>query len=122
MDCSLPGSSVHGIFQARVLEWVAIAFSGDKSIDVYNTEWGFQVALVVKNPPANPGDVRDMGSISESEEPLEEGMATHFSILAWRISWTKEPGRLKFTGSQRVGHDESYLGKENDKVLYCHSV
>ena len=56
-----------------------------------------QVALVVKNPPANPGDVRDMGSISESEEPLEEGMATHFSILAWRISWTKEPGELQST-------------------------
>ena len=39
------------------------------------------------------------------EDPLEEGMATHSSILAWRIPWTEEPGGLQFTGSQRVGHD-----------------
>ena len=44
-----------------------------------------QVALVVKNPPANRGDIRDMGLISGWEEPLEEEMATHSSILAWRI-------------------------------------
>ena len=36
---------------------------------------------------------------------LEEGMATHSSILAWRIPWTEEPGRLQSTGLQRVGHD-----------------
>ena len=39
------------------------------------------------------------------EDPLEKEMATHSSILAWRISWTEEPGRLQSTGSQRVGHD-----------------
>ena len=39
------------------------------------------------------------------EDPLEEGMATHSSILAWRIPWTEELGRLWSTGSQRVGHD-----------------
>ena len=39
------------------------------------------------------------------EDPPEEGMATHSSILAWRISWTEEPGGLQSTGSQRVGHD-----------------
>ena len=39
------------------------------------------------------------------EDPLEKGMATHFSILAWRISWTEEPGGLQSTGLQRVGHD-----------------
>ena len=39
------------------------------------------------------------------EDPLEEGMATHSSILAWRIPWTEEPGRLQSIGSQRVGHD-----------------
>ena len=37
------------------------------------------------------------------EDPLEEGMATHSSILAWRIPWTGEPGRLQSMGSQRVG-------------------
>ena len=39
------------------------------------------------------------------EDPLEEGMATHSSILAWKIPWTWEPGGLQSTGSQRVGHD-----------------
>ena len=39
------------------------------------------------------------------EDPLEEGMATHFSILAWRILRTEEPGKLKFIGLQRVRHD-----------------
>ena len=39
------------------------------------------------------------------EDPLEKGMATHSSILAWRIPWTEEPGRLPSMESQRVGHD-----------------
>ena len=39
------------------------------------------------------------------EDPLEEGLATHFSILAWRIPWTEEPGGLQSMGSERVGHD-----------------
>ena len=39
------------------------------------------------------------------EDPLEEGMVTHSGILAWRISWTEESGRLQFMGSQRVRHD-----------------
>ena len=39
------------------------------------------------------------------ENPLEEGTATHSSILAWRMSWTEEPGGVQSTGLQRVGHD-----------------
>ena len=39
------------------------------------------------------------------EDPLEEGMATHSSVLAWRIPWTEEPGGLQSIASQRVGHD-----------------
>ena len=39
------------------------------------------------------------------EDPLEKEMATHSSILAWKIPWTEEPGRLQSMGSQRVGHD-----------------
>ena len=39
------------------------------------------------------------------EDPLEKGMATHSSILAWRIPWTEEPGRLQFMRSQRVRHN-----------------
>ena len=43
------------------------------------------------------------------EDPLEKGMAIYFSILAWRIPWTEKPGRLRFIGSQRVGHTQSDL-------------
>ena len=45
-----------------------------------------------------------LGSLGQGDL-LEEGMATHSSILAWRIPWTEEPGGLQFMGSQRVGHD-----------------
>ena len=45
--------------------------------------------------------VRSLGR----EEPLEKGMETHSSVLAWRIAWTEEPGGLQSMGSQRVGHD-----------------
>ena len=67
------------------------------------------VAQVVKNPPANAGDIRDTSSISGSGRSLEEGMATHSSILAWRIPWTEEPGGLQSIGSQRVRHNCSDL-------------
>ena len=63
------------------------------------------MTLVVKNPPANVGDIRDVGSIPGREDPLEEAMAAHVSIIAWRIPWTEEPGRLQSIGSQRVSHD-----------------
>ena len=69
------------------------------------TLWMSQVMLVVKNLPANAGDVRDVGPISGWEDPLEESMATHSSILAWRIPWTEEPDGLQAIGLQRVGHN-----------------
>ena len=93
MDWSLPGSSIHGIFQARVLEWGAIAFS-----------------------TASVRSTLNLLAIQETwawflcwEDPLEKGMATHSSILAWRIPWTEEHGGLQSIGSQRVGHDWSGL-------------
>ena len=59
-----------------------------------------KLALVVKNPPANAGGIRDMEFCFLGwEDPLEEGMATHSSILAWRIPWTEEPGGLQSIGS-----------------------
>ena len=61
-----------------------------------------QVVLVVKNTPANVGD---LGSIPGSGRSLEKGTETHSSILAWRIPWIGEPGRLQSMGSQRVGND-----------------
>ena len=58
-----------------------------------------QVVLVVKNLPANVGD---MGLISGSGRFSGVGMTTHSSILAWRISWTEKPGRLRCMGSKRI--------------------
>ena len=59
-------------------------------------------AQLVKNLPAMQETwVRFLGQ----EDPLEKGWATHSSILAWRISWTEEPGGLQSMGLQRVGHD-----------------
>ena len=64
-----------------------------------------QVVLVVKNLPVNAGGIETWVRSLGKEGPLEEGMAAHSSILAWRISWTEEPGRLQFIGSQRVRLD-----------------
>ena len=83
MDCSPPGSSVHGIFQARVLEWVAIAFS----TMIYIRECSAYVFLW------------------ELVMAREKAVAAHSSTLAWQIPWTEEPGGLQSMGSLRVGHD-----------------
>jgi len=60
---------------------------------------------LVKKPPAKTGDARDTSSIPGQEAPLEKGMATHSSILAWRSLWKEEPVGLQSMGSHRVGHD-----------------
>ena len=137
MDCNLPGSSVHGILQARVLEWVAISFPRRSSqprdgtpvsctagrrftvwaiwyhrlsenginglskitfinslkllltSQVFNT--GFPGGSAVKNlPVVQESRVRSLGQ----EDPLEKEIENHSSILAWKIPWTEEPGRL----------------------------
>ena len=54
---------------------------------------------------ASASNVGDLGLILGREDPLEKEMATHSSILAWRIPWTEEPGGLQSMGSQRVGHN-----------------
>ena len=60
------------------------------------------MAHTVKNLPAiQETQVQSLGW----EDSLEKGMATHSSILAWRIPWTEEPGELQSMGSQRVGHN-----------------
>ena len=60
------------------------------------------MAQTVKNLPAMwETRVRSLGQ----EDPLEKEMATHSSILAWRIPWTEKPGGLQSVGPQRVGHD-----------------
>ena len=180
VDCSLTGSSFHGIFWARILEWVAISFSKGLSqpgiepwspalledsllfepkppisllgifrreketcvlkkhletdicsnfihnsktrsnpnicqqlnnpnirqivVYSYNTiklgfpgNWAYLVAQTVKNLPAvQETQIQSTGQ----EDPLEKGIASHSSILTWRIPWTKEPGGLQSKGLQ----------------------
>ena len=67
---------------------------------------GFPRGSAVKNLPAMQNtQVRSLGQ----EDLLEEGMATHSCIVAWRIPWTEEPGGLQSMGSQRVGHNWNHL-------------
>ena len=63
------------------------------------------MALVVKNLPANAGDIAARVPSLCREDSLEEGIATQSSILVWRIPWTEEPEGLQSMGSQRVGHN-----------------
>ena len=61
---------------------------------------------MVKNLPANAGDSRDRIRSLGQEGPLEKEMATHSNILAWKIPWTEEPGRLQSMGSQELDTTE----------------
>ena len=79
MDCRLPGSSLHGILQARVLEWVPIFFS---RVEVNNL------------PTIQETQVLSLGL----EDSLEDSTATYSTILDWRIPWTEDPGGLQSMG------------------------
>ena len=77
---------------------------------------GFPHGSVVKNLPT----MRIWGNVVQSpgqEDPLEDGMATHSNILAWRIPWTEEPGGLQSIESQRVRHDWSDLERMHSQVI-----
>ena len=161
MDYTLPGSSVHGIFQARILEWVAISFRGSsRPSDRTHVSWigrwilyqlhhlgslysdtheslhsfcknylriyngARQASLVgqmVKNLPAMLETwVWSLGW----KDPLEKEVATHSSILAWRIPGSGESGNLQLMRSQRVRHNWAtktqtltYRGPELIKVI-----
>ena len=72
---------------------------------MYTFIWASQVVLVVKNLPANAGDVKDTGLIPGSGAPLEKGMAIDSISRAWRIPWIEEPDKLQSIGLHRVRHD-----------------
>ena len=79
------------------LDWVSFSILGPSKSALAS-----QVAPVIMNPPAR----QEMPAQSLGQEDgLEEEMATHSSILAWRIPWTEEPGGVKSMRLQRVGHD-----------------
>ena len=60
---------------------------------------------MVKNPPTNAGDIKDVGSIPELGRSPGKGMAIRSSVLAWRIPSTEESGGVRSVGSERVGQD-----------------
>ena len=104
---SIPAWRIPWTEEPSRLQW------GHKELDVterltllpIGSDGAFQVLLVVKNLPANARDLRKMWVRSLfQEDSLEEGMATHSSIIAWRIPWTEEPSRLSSIGSQIAGH------------------
>ena len=66
---------------------------------------GIKASLVAQTVKCLPVMLETQVQSLGWEDPLEKEMATHSSILAWRIPWIEEPGKLQSTGSQRVGHD-----------------
>ena len=95
------------LLEVKTLELLMTDMLADKA-NTWN-KWVSQVALVVKNLSANTRDMRDRFYPWVGKIPLEEGMTTHFSILAWRIPWTEEPCGLQSIRLQTVGRDWSNL-------------
>ena len=90
MDRGAWRATVHGVAKS----WTRLS-------DFHFRFWLPVVARTIKNlPVVRESQVRSLGW----EDPLEDGIATHFSILAWRIPWTEEPGGLQSVGSQRIRH------------------
>ena len=93
--------------------FLLVEFHGQRRLADYIVcgvaEWdpaeGPALTLTCVSPLASAYSAGDPGSIPGSEDPLEEGTATHSSILAWRTPWTEEAGGLQSMGSQRFGHD-----------------
>ena len=113
MDCSLPVSSVHGILQARILEWVAIPFPGDLPyLGIEPRSPALEADSLLSEPQTGSTSGKesacnagDLVQFQGQEDPLGKEMAIHSSILAWRIPWTEELGGLQSMGLQRVAHD-----------------
>ena len=131
MLCSVPqlwfhglypsGTSVHGTFSGRNTGVDCLstsmgspqprdqthtscisALQEDSLLPSHHESWASLVVQLANSQPTMwENRVRSLGGI----DPLEKEMATHSSILAWRIPWTEEPGGLQSMGSQRVGHD-----------------
>ena len=117
MDCSLRCSSIHGIFQARILEWVAISFSRGSSrprdwtwvssiasgrLYHLNHQGSSRIGKLLLN---FRGSFQAFTIWYDVSWGWEKAMATHSSTLNWKIPWTEEPGRLLSMGSHRVRHD-----------------
>ena len=74
----------------------------------------FPIALMVKNLPAMQ---KTQVQCLDQDDSLEKEMATHTNILAWKIPWKEEPGRLQSMGSQRVGHKATNTHTQNSSTF-----
>ena len=94
------------VFLPDFLKQILHHLSHDESpvILCYAPSWTSQVVLILKNLPDKARDIKDADLIPRSGSSPEEELATHFSILAWRIPRTEEPSGLPSVESQRVGH------------------
>ena len=89
----------------------------DSSLPSTRLLMGFPGGTVVKNPPANAGDVGDVSLIPGLGRSLEEEMTAHSSILTWRVPWTEEPGRLQSMGLQEL--DMTYQLNHHTYGSHC---
>ena len=102
MDYSPPGSPVQGISQARILKRIATS----SSRGIFLTQGlNLRTSLVAQTVKCLPTMWETWVQSLGQEDLLEKEMATHSSILVWKIPWMEEPGRLQSMGLQRVGHD-----------------
>ena len=93
-----------------VLSWAAYrVLVPQPRIELRPSRLGFPGGSAVKNLPATQEPQETRVQSLGQEDPLRKGMASHSSILSWRILWTEEPGGLQSIGLQRVGHDQSDL-------------
>ena len=108
--CHVRSLMISGTQLGQTLWWgpQSIIFRHKNDNSVINALIKFFTSL----PPANAGDARYAGLIPGSGRSLGQEMATHSSILAWKIAKTEEPNRLQSVGSQRVGHDWAHIHKD----------
>ena len=130
MDCNRPGSSVHGILQARILEWVAMPslLQGIFPVQGWNLHLlcllHWQAGSLPLTPPGKP---HLMVLMRPKWDTSEKEMATHSSTLAWKSPWTEEPGRLQSWGrcesdvTERLHFHCSLpcIGEGNGNPLQC---
>ena len=90
-------------------EFILSEVNSGVNTDGYYSILGFSSGSAVKNLPTNAEDIKDVVGSLGWEDPVEKGIATHSSILAWRIPRTEEPGGPQSTQLQRAGHDWSNL-------------
>ena len=107
---SFPRSPSAGCGGSRVSQWISSwspETEEEKKIIIpsHVMVGASLIALLVKNPPAMQETQEMQVQSLGREDPLEEGMATHFSILAWRMPWTEEPGRIQVIRLKSIGHD-----------------